>query len=690
MINNTSKFISLIKKVLADNVDYFKNLEKIKTYDLHKMKIQILDDCNIEYKQPYYNLDKIFQNNIIEFIENKKDEFTASITILDDISKQIEIDYHLNKYDKDTAFLYHSVSNALQYYGLYKEQKIMTLSNHRFWEELIKKIYLLNLMNNNLYSTCCDENYYEFNRTIPNLINAKNMIENTLSEIINIVDGRVLFTKNQEERIVKKIEKKLSSFNLFYFLEYIFEYKNINQNKYEMNFPYKYIINLLIKNISVSKHKIIDESKIKKMIKLIYSFISLYELTTENQYENMNMTEHNMIDILKKQILYSNFYSINKLQTKTLLSYLDNILYHSVNQKLFLEKFSFSFKELNNFIKLLDIQQNNVIVFEEGNIQNSELKILNLFSVDAKEINKNYAILTKLDKIENIFMMNPILKYKDKFYVIGFQYFKLNFYNSLVEKIKINLDKNINSKIGNNIDIFVENIFKEIQEKYNYEFFSGYYRPPKKENPESDLALKVDDSIILIENKNKYLTNHSFSGDSSSILKDLILSFGYSQKQLLKHERNLIKYKELKFEDKRVLKYKNQKIVKLSVSTNNWYSIMNLIPKNLLLSLIRIRFDIKKNADYVDIESFEKANKYLDDIQSIIQELSTNKDIDMKVVLSQILFLPLELIVEKYKDNNFIDTLEKLVTIKMNTDKIINIYDYIVFLENHEDNKLCK
>jgi len=197
------------------------------------------------------------------------------------------------------------------------------------------------------------------------------------------------------------------------------------------------------------------------------------------------------------------------------------------------------------------------------------------------------------------------------------------------------------------------------------------------------LALKLDDNIIFIENKNKYLTKHSFAGSDSNTLKDLVLSFGFSQKQLLKHERNLLNHKALKFvNNERVLKYENQNIIKFSISTNNWYSIMNNIPQNLLLSLIRLRFDINQNLKYDDLDSFKKANKYLDNLQSIIEELSENKNFDMRIVLNQTLFLPLELIVEKYQDDNFIDILKRLVGMKMNTDNILNIYDYSQYLDS--------
>jgi hypothetical protein len=280
--------------------------------------------------------------------------------------------------------------------------------------------------------------------------------------------------------------------------------------------------------------------------------------------------------------------------------------------------------------------------------------------------------------------MNPIIKYKDEFYVIGFKYFKMNFYNTLVEKIRINLDKKVNDKIGKNVEHLVENIFQEKQSNYNYEIFLGDYKISKKIKFESDLILRDDKNITLIEIKNKYLTGKSFSASKVNILKDLIFSFVTSQKQLLKHEQNLQNYKSLKFiEDKRELIYENQNIVKISVSTNNWFNIMNNIPQTLLLSLIKLRFNIEEDKTYENKKDFIKANKYLDELQEVITELYQNENFDMRIILNQTLFLPLELIVDKYNDNNFIECLKSLVGMKMNTDNIMNIYDYCQYLESH-------
>ncbi|MBE4243859.1 hypothetical protein HJ077_14590 [Vibrio parahaemolyticus] len=203
----------------------------------------------------------------------------------------------------------------------------------------------------------------------------------------------------------------------------------------------------------------------------------------------------------------------------------------------------------------------------------------------------------------------------------------------------------------------------------------------KKENPESDLILNSKDDVILIENKNKYLTNISFSGSDSNILKDFVLSFALSQKQLFKHQRNLIKYKEVKFtQDQRELKYENQNIVKISVSTNNWLNIMNNNTRQVILSLVKLRFNIEESKNYDNKADFVKANKCLDELESVINELYESGNVNMNVALNQTLFLPLELIVDKYKDGNFINCLKYLVGMKMNTDNIMNIYDYAMFI----------
>jgi len=646
-----------------------------------------LDNLQIPFEKSYTNLNEIFQNHIKEFIWDRKKEFSMSTESLTNISTQIEIDYLLKKLSKDKAQFYHSISSSLTYYGIYKDTKIVSFSNSSFWKELINMIYLLNLMDSHNYSTCCNDNYYnhpDFNK-LPRLIEAKKYIENKLNEKIAIIDSEVIFKKGQEEIIVKKIEKKLSQLNLFKFLRFIFNiYQDDKKNhKIELTIPYKYIINILVKNISNSNHKIGDFKKINNTLNLLDSFITLYQLK-EDRFKTMNINENNLVNHLKKQILYTNFYPIYALKNNTLIEYIEHIIKPSIDEKLFLDKFKFTIKDLIDFFKFLDRQTDDIVSFEKDNIQNNELEILELFSINADNINRNYTTISNLSNNRNLFIMNPILKYKNEFYIIGYKYFKMNFYNTLIEKIKKSIDKDINEKIGSNVDILVENIFTKIKGKHQYDIFSGNYKPPKKENPESDLILKLEKDIIFIENKNKYLTNHSFSGSDSSILKDLVLSFAFSQKQLFKHERNLKNHKIIKFiKDKKELKYENQNIVKISVSTNNWFNIMNNIPQILLSSLIKLRFNIEEDVIYDNKDDFIKANKYLNELEEVIAELYKDKNFDMRIVLNQTLFLPLELIVEKYNDDNFIECLKSLVGMKMNTDNILNIYDYCQYLNSY-------
>ncbi|MFL0806648.1 MAG: hypothetical protein K6L60_05105 [Oceanobacter sp.] len=689
MRDNTSIFIKIINQTIKENETHFSFLESIKTDGIQQLSIQILDDLQISYENKNLDFSKILQKHIKGNILSRKNEFSMDTKILSNISTQLEIEYLLKKISKDDVEFYCSISDALTYYGIYRGSRILSFQHIDFWKDLIKKIYLLNMINSNQYSNCFSEHRYrhpDFNK-LPKLISAIKNIEEKLKEEIDIIDSVVVFRKNQEDRIINKIEKKLSLLNLFDSLRFIF---NLYQDKKEKNqieytIPYKYIVNILVKNISYSKHKFNNnKNKSINAIELLCSFISLYQLK-EDRFEMMNISEHNLVEHLKKQVFYSNFYPLYSLKTNTLIEYIEYIIKPSIKEELFHNKFGFNTNDLIDFFKMLDTQTDDIVTFSRDNIFNNELNILELFSINADQVNKNYTTIKNLSNSLNLFTMNPIIQYKNEFYIIGFKYFKMNFYNSLVEKIRKNLDKDINQKIGSNVDIFVETIFDKIKNKHGYEVFSGNYKPPKKENPESDLLLKSQKEIILIENKNKYLTNLSFSGSDSNILKDFVLSFAFSQKQLLKHERNLKKYKEIRFtKDQRELTYENQNIVKMSVSTNNWFNIMNNDNRQLLLSMIRLRFDIEEDKIYDNKNAFIKANKYLDELNEIISELYEDDNFDMGVVLTQTLFLPLELIVDKYKDDNFIKCLKTLVGMKMNTDNILNIYDYYQYLNSYK------
>lgn len=692
MKNHTKDFINLIEKVLDENNEYFKELNNIKQVDKKDLIIKIFENNNLnlnDYKDdngkiPYLVLGKPFKVHIKEFILSFKDNFSINIEILKDISKQIEIDYLLKNISKEKAKFYYSISNALIYYGIYKNGAIVPFQNIKFWKELIKKLYSLNLLQEHYLNICCEENNFnnpDFN-FIERLLNDKSNIEKQLKEELEIIDGVVVFKKEQENRIIKKIEKKLTQCNLFYFIQFVFDLYKKNKIKHNIEYtiPYKYIINILIKNISKSKHKQIDVNKVVNIKNLLSSFINLYQLK-ENKFEMMNINSTKLVTHLRNQVLYANFYPIYELKTDVLIQYINNIVKPSIkdNKELFLEKFGFTIENLIDFFLFIDKKNDNILTLEKNNIFDYDLKILEFYSIDASLVNSNYSTIDNLKKINNLFAMNPVLKYKNKYFIIGFKYFRMNFYNSLVEKIRQSIDKDISKKIGPNIDIFLEKIFEKIKDKHKYEIFSGKYTP-KENDPESDLVLKLENNIIFFENKNKYLTAKSFSGSGTDILKDLTLSFVHSQKQLFGHERNIKKHKKLVFHNKKELIYNNENIIKISVSPNNWFNIMNNTTKNILIEIIKLTFTTE-NVD----NSLKNANEQLIKLKNILTEISQHKDFDMNVSLNQTLFLPLELIVDKYKDDNFIEILKTLVATSMNTDNILHIYDYIQYIKSHKD-----
>lgn len=690
--NYTVIFISLVNKVLDAKQEYFKSLSNSKKNGVD-IKNNILYNLCIKYEKHCFDFNEILKDHIKNFILEQKDCCLMNANILQKISTQIEIDCIEKKLTEDKARLYYTLASSLSHYGILKNEMIPSFENSKFWEGLITRLYLLNLEENNsidmmnlyFYNTQIFKNNPDFNR-ISNLIDAKKLIKDKLKEDINIIDSVVVFKKGQENRIVTKIEKKLHLLDLFMFLQLIFNIYKQHKEKHQVEIepPYKYTINLLVKNINKSKHKNKNKDKMLECFEIIKSFITLYQLK-ENKFESMFLTIDKLESHLKNQAFYMSLYPIYQLSTSTLIQYIRNLVEPNIHYDEFYKKFSFSIDELIKFLISLDNYINFTlpdIIELKPDPNTNTIKILDKFSVDTKNINENYGSIESLPKVQNLFELNPVIKFKDSYYIIGFQYFKMSFYSSLVEKIRQEIDNNITGRIGTSVDDFVKKLFTEIKDQHNCKIFSGRYKPPKKENPESDLVIKSDNDIIFIENKNKYLTHQSFSGDSSYILKDYICSFVFSQTQLLNHERNLKTYKKLSFYDKKELQYNGENIVKISISTNNWYNFMGNPPVIILPLLANIRFNIAEDKIYANVRNFEEANRYLEKLKDILKELNNNKQINVKTTLTQSIFLPLELIVEKHNDKDFINILRTLIQIKMNVANILDIYDYQKILFN--------
>lgn len=686
MKGNTATFIRMVNEVMEENKNYFNFLTEKKLECIEELQMEVYRALHLPNPStPSYTLEEL-KSSIQEYIklyiyENKEKEKMDSI-VLEKISSQLEIEFLQKKLLKKDAQFYCSFSDALKYYGIYRESKIISFLYVDFWKDLLRMLHTLNLLNQNNYSTRCDENIYnipEFSR-LPELVASAKLINEKLKEHIDIIDGEVVFKKYQEDAIIKKIEVKLSKLDLFETLKIIFAiYEDDKKNfRYEKTIPYKYIVNILIKNISQSNHKNNDKKKCIYAVELLTSFITLYQLK-EHKYAIAGISGETIVRHLKNQVLYSNFYPMYSLKTATLINYINYVVKPSINEESFFNFFGFRINDLIKFINFLDNYDSDIIRIPTTGLMKSGHKILESFSVEADSVNGNYSSIVNLIKNSSIFAMNPIIRYQGDYYVIGFRYFKLNFYNSLVDRIRNTIDKDVNSKIGLNVDLFVEDLFGSIQRKHGYEIFSGNYTPPKKENPESDLIIKTNNEIIFIENKNKYLNHASFSGSESEILKDFALSFAFSQTQLLKHERNIRNHKKITFKnDKRELEFTGQNIIKISISTNNWYNIMNNPSSIVLQSLRNLRFNVPKD----DKSDFSKANKYLSELNSVIDDISIGKNVNMAVVLTQTVFLPLELLVDKYQDEDFLITLKKLVVVKMNTDNILNVYDYCKYLNS--------
>lgn len=690
MKNNTIVFLNLIKQTLNDNQNYYDLLDKEmeQRNSWPHIREKILKDLNIQCDEANFNdgMNNALTSHIKNYIENYKANEYIDCKILREVSLQFEIDYLLGKLNKTKAEFYCHISEALQSCGIIKNQRLASFNDTIFWKNLIHLLCLLRKASHYRHSFYhertqpLNSKFHDLNK----LVKSKRIVEKYLNEKITIIDGKVIFKEKQEERFINKIEREnLSNLNIISCLGYILKsYELGKKDTVKPWHPYKYIINIFIKNLSRTTNKP-NNQKIIKTVDLLEAFITLYQLKP-TEWETRLISTDNVLNLLKKQVLYSNFYVIPyPVKVNTLTKFIENIIAPCLNENIFKQNTGFNLIELYDFFHTLGRENKEIAYFTEHDCSKVELSILNFFSTNANTVNHNYSTIDNLPNTKNLFDMNPVIKLDNSYLVIGFKYFKMNFYNSLINKIMVKkIDTNITGKIGKQIDVFVEKIFSDIQKNTHYEIFSGEYTPSISEQPESDLLLKLDNEIILIENKNKYLTGLSFSGDKSSILKDLVLSFIHSQKQLFNHLMNLQEKKTITFnETKKQLSYNNENIIKISVSSNNWFNIMTNNTRELLPSIMNLQFDIKDSSDkhYIkDNKHYIEANKLINELNNIITDLEKKSPNMMSVYLNQTLFLPLELLVEKHNDTNFIRNLRYLVAMSVSDiSNIMDIYDYI-------------
>lgn len=614
-INYTHIFIDLVNELLASEQEYFQKIKTIKETkkSFPELRKIILNDYNISIESYEFNDNELFKNHIKQFILDSSDIFDINVDTLFNISKQVQVEYLLENISEKDAKLYYALANTLRDYGIYRDEKIVSFKNKNFWLQLLKKLYLLNYMSTTGFIDDF-EGMYHMDKSIPEFVESIKFFKNHCNLDIYSIDYKIVFNKKQEEKIVSVIEKKLRQIDIFEFLSYV-----LHKSRLDKKIPFNYIINLSLKNIYQSNFKKTDDKTFSKTLEVFIHFINLYQLRQVSQWDYVFIDAKNIEEKLKKQIQHSSLYVLSyPLHTHTLISYVNNLAKDIFSNNDFYNKFKFTKEELITFLLNLE-KTNDYTLIKIDKIQVNELQhILNFFSIDAKEININYSLPLNTSDTKNLFIHNPIIKYKNDYYIVGFKFFKMYFYNTLVEKTRLNINKNINGVIGNRIDDYVESIFSK---RDSIQIFTGKYKISKNMIPECDLVIKTDDKIIFIENKNKYLTKDSFAGSSVHILQDFIRSFATSQFQLFRHEKYLKENSQIKFLDGKVLNYNDERIIKISLSPNNWYSIMSNINPNILLALMQIRFAFKEYAKAEEIKEFEATNKDLEKLTNMIEEI---------------------------------------------------------------------
>ncbi|QIR79142.1 hypothetical protein FA592_09840 [Sulfurospirillum diekertiae] len=350
--NYTQLFINLVNDVLDTEKSYFNELENIKKLDFPSIEKKILNDYEIDYPINGNKAQDLFVEQIKQFILSSQDNCTMDMSTLYHVSKQIHIDHLVNDKKLEKGHIYYSLAKTIRDYGIYNEEKIIDFSNKLFWKELIKKLYLLNLLSQNGFFANLREDY---NTEIPHLVDAIIFFKKYVNINLNCIDGEINFQKGQDKKIASIIEKKLQQVDIFHFIHFI-----LSQSRHDKTIPFNYIINIAIKNIHHSNFKKKNLETLKSMTNYFKQFINLFQLRSFNQWEYIFIDETNIQEKLKKQILHSSLYLLSyPLKTSTVINYINNLIGNSALNTTFEKQFGFSKNNLIDFLHQVELFGNN-------------------------------------------------------------------------------------------------------------------------------------------------------------------------------------------------------------------------------------------------------------------------------------------------------------------------------------------
>lgn len=544
------------------------------TDDIERIFINYVNDIkNNIYINKCINNDLV-KKNIINLL---KSEEKVDKNYISKVKKQILLEHFI--FDSKLE-LYFNILNLID--KLLENGKVVDIYNEKVWKCVIEKCLEI-IYKEKKFGI--DKNDIEVEYKIKNIAYAARfLISNGYK--LKITEGMVDFSERERKRIENNIENYVINLggrnlcsDIFSCINKLYnnEQKRFNfqhnipkhgsiKDEIVLKIPYGYLFNLCLKNYTYINHKnkkkyYDDELKLFKLAKY---YVGVHGFQKFNIFEDMLFDTTWLPNYVLNNILYEKMYTfINQWNPEYIPKLIKGMFGELFKEYNLEEKIGYDLEEMLEVAKVLLNKSGDNMEFdisyikkhlERMNIKKIKLILDDLCQQRKKVNNRFNSLFGELN-----FYKRPLIKIKqNKYVLINSSICAFAFVGALQDKFK-NYVNNFDGILGRRLEMFIKQLLLEKR----IHFKSGYYN----NDDECDIVLETEKKVIFIEVKKKSINHKAINGDDITYFNDIGKSLFLSQKQLLKHELNLLKEGKLelrKFNSKKASKYLPKEVIILN------------------------------------------------------------------------------------------------------------------------------
>lgn len=472
---------------------------------------------------------------------------------------------------------------------------------------------------------------------------------------IRFIDGEVDFPKSTERQILTLLENRIRNLNILSFIDYIVD---LGKRESHQDKPLMFLFNLAIKNLSTQNRKTKEDVEdFDKIIDFAYHFIGLYDYYPYNEIPYLVLHERYdlLFELLPKMALYVKYYPLrNSVNIGEICLFIKHSLFGSSTEQS-LNEIGITYQDLDKLFRMIslkmDAEKTFSVFFSQDEIGSFGLNanLLNKLSIPSKDVNKYCSFPNdKNEKIDKTIRYSPIVRHNGGYLFPAFTITKNFFFDSILDRSRKPI-KNLDDKIG----IQLEDLLLKVFNSNGREMHCGHYKEKEKDKHyelEADLAIKADGHIFLFECKKRMPSLSAMCGNHFELFDYFVSTIFKASIQLEKQEALLRQEGKIIFEDS-TLTYKQEKIYKFIVLPYNLFGFMTKIPLAFLDSLLHYRAEYNGN----DVNFCSRVKEINDRVEKLMKQREKIQNFADRMIL-----IPLELLISKSADENFLATLARM------------------------------